>query len=113
MRAPRPGGTLYADRVIVEFDAEVFLWEARTEAWFFAAVPPELSSSIREIPRVPRGFGSVRVQARIGGSTWRTSIFPDSDRGGYVLPLKKAIRDAEDIGGDVSVVRVRLEILDA
>lgn len=99
--------------MIVEFDAEVFLWEARTEAWFFAAVPPELSADIREIPRMPRGFGSVRVQARIGGSIWRTSIFPDSDRGGYVLPLKKAIRDAEHIGGDTARVHVRLEVLDA
>ena len=98
--------------MIVEFDADVFLWDARTESWFFAALPEDLSAQIREIPRPARGFGSVRVQARIGGSDWRTSIFPDSARGAYVLPLKKAVRDAEGIV-DGGVVAVRLEVLDA
>lgn len=97
--------------MIVEFDGEVFLWDARTESWFFAALPSELSEQIREIPRPFRGFGSVRVDAQIGGSRWRTSIFPDGARGAYVLPLKRAVRDAEGIvdGGTVSV---RLEVLD-
>ena len=98
--------------MIVEFDGEVFRWDARDDAsWFFTAVPPELSDEIREIPRPYRGFGSVRVRARIGGSEWSTSIFPDSTSGSYVLPLKKKIRDAESLvdGGPVSV---RLEVLD-
>lgn len=98
--------------MIVEFDAEVFRWEARTQDWYFAAVPPEPSADVREIPRMPRGFGAVAVVATIGGSTWRTSIFPDAARGGYVLPLKQAVRRAEGIGTD-GVVRVRLEVLDA
>lgn len=97
--------------MIVEFDADVFLWEARTQSWFFAGVPDDLSAQIREIPRPHRGFGSVRVLARIGGSEWRTSIFPSSD-GTYVLPLKRAVRDAEGVV-DGGVVAVRLEILDA
>ena len=49
--------------------------------------------------------------ARVGGSEWRTSIFPDSAQGAYVLPLKKAIRDAEALVDGGSVL-VRLEILD-
>ncbi len=96
----------------MEFDAEVFRWEARTQDWYFAAVPAEPSADIREIPRMSRGFGSVRVRATIGGSTWQTSIFPDASRVGYVLPLKQAIRRAESIGSD-GVVRVSLEVLDA
>ena len=98
--------------VIIEFDSDVFRWAAREDsAWFFTAVPPELSEEIREIPRPYRGFGSVRVRARVGGSEWTTSIFPSSDSGSYVLPLKKAVRDAEQLvdGGPVSV---RLEVLD-
>ena len=43
------------------------------------------------------GFGSVRVEVVCGSTTWRTSVFPDSDRGCYVLPLKKAVRTAEGI----------------
>ena len=97
--------------VIIEFDGDVFRWEAREDsAWFFTSVPPELSEEIREIPRPYRGFGSVRVRANIGGSEWTTSIFPSSD-GSYVLPLKNAVRDAEGLvdGGPVTV---RLEVLD-
>ncbi|WP_203579180.1 DUF1905 domain-containing protein [Microbacterium hibisci] len=96
--------------MIIEFDGEVFRWDAREDsAWFFASVPPELSEEIREIPRPYRGFGAVRVRARIGGSEWTTSIFPSSDA--YVLPLKKAVRAAEGLvdGGPVTV---RLEVLD-
>lgn len=105
------GGGLYPGPVIVEFDAEVFLWSARTESWYFAGVPAEVSADIREIPRMPRGFGSVRVQALIGDTRWRTSIFPDGERGSYVLPLKRAVREAEGIG-ESGIVRVRLEVLD-
>ncbi len=99
--------------MIIEFDGDVFRWAAREDsAWFFTSVPPELSDDIREIPRPYRGFGSVRVRARVGGSEWTTSIFPSSGTGSYVLPLKKSVRDAEQLvdGGPVTV---RLEVLDA
>ena len=97
--------------MIVEFDGDVFRWDARTDSWFFAPLPEDLSEQIREIPRPSRGFGSVRVLARIGSTQWRTSIFPDSSHGAYVLPLKKAVRDAEGIVNGGSVL-VHLEILD-
>ena len=57
-----------------------------------------------------RGFGSVRVRATIGSSTWTTSIFPSSGAG-YVLPVKRSIRVAEalDVG---DVVTVTVELID-
>ena len=64
--------------MIVEFDGEIFRWDVRTDSWFFTALPVDLSEQIREIPRPFRGFGSVRVRARIGDYEWRTSIFPDA-----------------------------------
>ena len=98
--------------MIIEFEGEIFRWDARDDAsWYFTAVPPELSEEIREIPRPYRGFGSVRVRARVGGTEWSTSIFPSSQSGSYVLPLKKAVRDAEGlVDGGVAVVR--LDVLD-
>lgn len=95
-----------------DFDAELWIWDARrTETWTFVSVPLENSAEIREWAAViPRGFGSVRVEVTIGGSTWRTSIFPGGD-GRYALPVKKAVRTAEALGvGDIT--RVRIEILD-
>jgi hypothetical protein len=95
-----------------EFDGEVFRWDARDDAsWYFASVPPELSEEIREVPRPYRGFGAVRVRARVGDSEWATSIFPSSSEGTYVLPLKKKVRDAEGLV-DGGPVRVHIEVLD-
>ena len=98
--------------MIIEFDGEIFRWDARQDAsWYFTSVPPELSEEIREIPRPYRGFGSVRVRARIGNSEWATSIFPSSSEDAYVLPLKKKVRDAEQLV-DGGPVHVHLEVLD-
>jgi hypothetical protein len=97
--------------VIVSFEAELWLWAARRDdSWTFVTVPAEESEEIRELAAEPRrGFGSVRVRVTIGGSTWRTSIFPDGASGSYVLPIKRAVRKAEDLDvGDVAVVTVEL-----
>lgn len=102
---------LYPEPVIIEFEGEVYRWKAREDSWYFLALPPEPSADIRDVPRPQRGFGSVRVQVRIGGSRWRTSIFPDAGQGVYVLPLKKAVRTAEDIE-DGDTVTVQLEVAD-
>ena len=65
----------------------------------------------REDVGTPRGFGSVRVRATVGATSWTTSVFPDAARGAYVLPVKKAVRRAEglDEGDPADVV---LEVLE-
>jgi Domain of unknown function (DUF1905) len=99
--------------VIVEFAAEVWLWDARRmDTWTFVSLPPEESERIRDATGgVRRGFGSVRVRATVGHTTWTTSIFPDGERGTFVLPIKKAVRTAQrlDVG---DTPRVTLEVLD-
>jgi len=56
-----------------------------------------------------RGFGSVRVEARIGASRWTTSVFPSASAGGYILPIKAAIRRAEGLAaGDRAEVVLTL-----
>jgi hypothetical protein len=92
------------------FTAPLWEWRSRAE-WYFVTVPDEASADIREIPRPPRGFGAVKVRVRVGGSRWSTSIFPDSEQGAYVLPVKKSVRLAEGLaaGGPVDV---ELELID-
>jgi hypothetical protein len=53
----------------------------------------------------PRGFGSVRVQVVVGEERWSTSLFPDTESGSYVLPVKQAVRRAVGIeeGDQVTV----------
>ncbi|MFJ4037995.1 DUF1905 domain-containing protein [Microbacterium sp. NPDC090007] len=98
--------------MIVRFEGDVFRWEARSDSdWYFVALPPGLSADIRETQTYRRGFGGVRVEATIGASTWRTSIFPQAG-GVYVLPLKKTVRDVEGIDPG-ALVEVGLVVIDA
>ncbi|TDC43870.1 DUF1905 domain-containing protein [Micromonospora sp. KC213] len=97
--------------MVVVFDAELWMWDARRAAsWTFVSLPAEASDEIRDLAGGPRrGFGAVRVRATVGDSTWTTSVFPDSARGCYVLPVKRAVRQAEALdAGDVVAVRVEL-----
>ncbi len=77
------------------FQAELWLHNAGT--WVFVTVPEDESDEIHEVAPHPGGFGSVRVEVQIGDTTWRTSVFPDSKIGCFVLPIKKAVRKAEGI----------------
>jgi len=79
------------------FEAELWEWESRA-AWFFVSLPFELSDRIEARMRgYERGFGSLRVQARVGATVWRTSIFPDGGRRTYVLPIKRQVREREGL----------------
>lgn len=94
-----------------QFDAPLWEWESSPEsaAWVFLTVPEDETEEIRLRSGPPRGFGSVRVEVTVGGSTWRTSVFPDKERG-FVLPVKKAVRRAESLEvGDSA--RVTLELI--
>ena len=93
------------------FEARLWLWEARrTDAWTFVSLPTAVADEVLDlVGDRARGFGSVRVEVTVGGTVWRTSIFPSSDT--YVLPVKKAVRRAESLEvGDT--VRVRLTLVD-
>ena len=93
-----------------EFEAELWPWKDETDAWIFVTAPPEVTEDIREASIAtgpPRGFGSVRVEARIGTTTWRTSVFPGQE--GYALPIKKDVRRREDLQvGDRALVSITL-----
>jgi hypothetical protein len=98
--------------VVVTFDAELWMWDARrADSWTFVSLPAEASEEIRELAGGSRrGFGSLRVRATVRGSTWATSIFPGSKGSTtYVLPIKRAVRMAEALDvGDIATVTVKL-----
>lgn len=111
-RRPGCGAILMwqAGAVQVAFDAELWLWDARrADTWTFVSLPASHSEEIRDLAGgLRRGFGSVRVRATIGSSTWATSIFPGS-RAGYMLPVKRPVRIAEALDiGDMATVTVEL-----
>ncbi|BAN00960.1 DUF1905 domain-containing protein [Ilumatobacter coccineus] len=95
---------------VYSFDSELWEWTSKT-SWFFLDVPESDADDIEErFGRSAAGFGSVRVEVTIGSSTWQTSIFPSKEKETYVLPVKKAIRTAEQLVAG-SVARVELTVI--
>lgn len=96
------------------FTGPVWLWRGSgtgpppKAAWYFITIDGETAASIRAATRgTTGGFGSVRITATIGDTAWQTSLFPSKDSGGYLLPLKAAVRAAEGlaegVGTDVEI----------
>ncbi len=79
-------------------------------AWYFITVPKEYALEIRLFSESrKKGFGSVKVEANIGTSTWQTSIFPDKKSKLYLLPIKKEVRTANNLKeGDQALVTLTL-----
>ena len=91
----------------VEFSGPIWYWRGPAP-FYFVTVPEEGSHELKAVSgAVTYGWGMIPVTARIGGTVWRTSLFPKDGR--YVLPLKAAVRKAEDLseGDDVAI---RLEL---
>ena len=79
----------------LEFAAEVIHWRGPSP-YYFAQVPEPMCDDLRVAARdVSYGWGVVPVTARVGATTWTTSLFPRN--GGYLVPLKDRVRAAEDI----------------
>lgn len=97
-----------------QFTAELWVWDARRhDTWTFVTLPHDVADEVLERgEHVARGFGSLRVEVTVGGTTWRTSIFPDGSAKSFVLPVKKAVRTAEGLTPG-EALDVRLRLLDA
>lgn len=77
--------------------------------WHFVSVGAKQSSQVKNTPMLAKvGWGNVPVVARIGGSEWRTTLFPTKE-GRYLIAIKADVRRREKIaeGATVSItVRV-------
>jgi hypothetical protein len=94
-----------------EYTFRAQLWEAgATASWVFVTVPHVIADEIEERQKSKVAFGSVKVEAVVGATRWRTSLFPDARIGSFVLPIKRSVREAEmlDVGdeADVSVTPI-------
>ena len=81
-------------------------------AWHFVTLPVEVSAQIRTLAGgLLNAFGSLRITATIGKTSWKTSLFADSKRKAFVLPVKADVRRKEGIGHNDEVdVSVEIEL---
>ena len=83
-------------------------------AWHFITIDGDAGEALsgtaimRRLEGNSRGFGSLKVVATIGASTFHTSVFP-SKESGWLLPVKASVRKAEGLS-EADVVAVKLEV---
>ncbi|WP_033278410.1 DUF1905 domain-containing protein [Streptomyces sp. NRRL F-525] len=89
------------------FTGRVIEWRGPSP-YYFVPVPDEESADIREVAALASyGWGVIPVEARIGDVVFTTSLFPKD--GGYLLPLKNAVRKPQGLAAD-DEVRVDMTI---
>lgn len=65
--------------------------------WHYVIVPKQQSAEIKNYLLQRQSWGLVSITVTLGQSVWKTSIFPDKQSEGYLLPLKAEIRKKEKI----------------
>ncbi len=106
------GAASRGEREVMDFEFEGELWYWRGPSPFhFITLPDDEAEAIHSLANeVTYGWGMIPVWARIGKTTWRTSMFAKD--GGYVLPIKNSTRKPEALLlGDR--VKVQLTVLAA
>jgi hypothetical protein len=91
----------------IEFSGKLWFWRGPAP-WYFVTVPAGLSRDLKEIERfVTYGWGMIPVEVRIGGTAYKTALWPKDGR--YIVPVKAIVRAAEGLEeGDR--VQVRLTV---
>jgi hypothetical protein len=87
----------------LEFSGEIWFWRGPAPH-HFVTVPDAESADLQALSaQVTYGWGMIPVTVQVGGTRWTTSLFPKN--GGYIVPLKDAVRKAEalEIGDQVTV----------
>ena len=91
------------------FSGTVWIWRGPAP-YFFVTVPEDEAEDLKALMRsVTYGWGMIPVRARVGGTTWKTALWPKD--GAYIMPLKVSVRKAERIEeGDRVTVELTVEI---
>ncbi len=90
-----------------QFVADVFEWRGPAP-FHFVRVPDDIAVEIKILaPTLTYGWGVIPAEVSVGATTVTTSVFPKD--GGYLVPLKDALRKPEGIAlGDTVTVDLRL-----
>ncbi len=89
----------------LEFSGEMWFWKGPSP-WHFITVPEDECDQLEAVSAlVTYGWGMIPVTAQVGGTQWKTSLFPKDGR--YIVPVKAPVRQAERLEvGDMVPVRL-------
>lgn len=88
--------------ISLKFNTEVVYWRGPAP-FYFAPVPEAQVKKIKEISsQLSYGWGVIPARVKIGKTEFTTSLFPR--QGGYMVPIKNVVREAEGIDVDDKVV---------
>ncbi|MDQ1085069.1 MULTISPECIES: DUF1905 domain-containing protein [Microbacterium] len=91
----------------LRFSGPIWYWRGPAP-FHFVSVPSAEAAMIAEIaPVVTYGWGMIPASVTVGTTTVTTSLWPKD--GGYIVPVKKALQDAEDLAVD-DEIEVTLDI---
>lgn len=91
----------------ISFVGEAIVWHGPAPH-VFVRIPDEHVATLRDAARrASYGWGCIPVEAIVREVAFTTSLFPKD--GGYLLPLKAAVRRSADIAPD-DVVAVTLTV---
>lgn len=95
----------------LELTGEIFYWRGPAP-YYYVRVPGEQSATIHSVAaEVTYGWGCIPVLAQLEDTQWQTSLFPKD--GGYLVPIKNAVRDAEGVDdGDVVAITLTIVVPD-
>lgn len=93
----------------LEFTGAVVSWRGPAP-YHFVPVPEPARTELADVAGlVSYGWGMIPVAGRIGATEFTTSLWPRE--GGYVVPVKDAVRRAESIElDDVVTVLLRVDL---
>lgn len=92
----------------LSFEGEIIYWRGPAPFWY-VPVPEDHSQEIKAISQfVTYGWGVIPVEVRIGGTTWKTSLFPKEGR--YLVPVKVMVQRAESLKlGDTVSIQLKIK----
>jgi hypothetical protein len=93
----------------LEFSGEMWFWKGPSPFHFVTVPEDECRDLAASAALVSYGWGMIPVDARIGGTSWTTSLFPKDGR--YLVPVKDRVRRAERLEvGDLVAVRLTVDV---
>lgn len=82
-------------RKLNRFSGKIWYWRGPAP-YHFVTMPAKQSRDLKAISHlVTYGWGMIPVHAQIGDTKWKTSLFEKDGR--YIVPIKDAVRKAEQL----------------